>query len=369
MRTVPIPTLINFSIKRTKLILFTPFSLKKWLLITFIALMSGALGGGNFGSSDNDNSEQPEKTHPTKTNYAIETKIPATDRPYYISDDGVYQRDLFARQDKDGWFINTPSDSNINSRTIHSFFSVLIAIFIIPFAILLAWLSARFKFIWFNTVVNNDASVVEPFKRYRPEGNSLFKFYLLIALFIGVFIAGIVITAPLTLNPQTNLLNFIILILIILIILALLIILSVYIDHFVVTIMAMDHCGIKGAWRKFSDIFRQNQKELALYILLLIGLGIVSVIISFIVMFVCAIILLISGLIIFGISYGLIVSLLQAKLLFVMFAVIVGIPFIIITLFIFLSIQLPFAVFFRSFSLYFLSSLDCGYSPLPINEP
>lgn len=365
MRTVPIPTLINFSIKRTKLILFTPFSLKKWLLITFIALIAGALGGGNFGSSDNDNSEQPEKTHPTKINYAIETKIPATDGQYYISSDGAYQRDLFARQDQDGQFINTPSDSDINFGIIHSFFSVLMAIFIIPLAILLTWLNARFKFIWFNTVVNNDASVVEPFKRYHTEGNSLFKFYLLTALFLIVFIVGIAITASLTFTPQTNLLNFIILILIIFIIGALLIILSVYIDHFVVTIMAMDHCGIKGAWQKFSDIFRQNRKELALYILLVIGLGIVAAIISFLIMFVCVIILLIIGLIIFGIPY----LLLQAKLLFVMFAVIAGIPFIVITLFIFLSIQLPFAVFFRSFSLYFLSSLDCGYSPLPIPEP
>ncbi|MBU1995916.1 MAG: hypothetical protein KKF78_02035, partial [Candidatus Omnitrophica bacterium] len=45
-----------------------------------------------------------------------------------------------------------------------------------------------------------------------------------------------------------------------------------------------------------------------------------------------------------------------------------GIPFALATFILLISIGLPFAVFFRNFSLYFISSLDCGYSPLSLDN-
>lgn len=369
MRTVPIPKLINLSVKRTRVILFNNFSFKKWVLLLFIAFMAGALGSGNPGSRGDDDSEKPAAPHQTKINYAIETKVLDTAAPYYVSDDGVYQRDLFAQQDQYGNFINTPYVSDINPKLILTFIKMLGIVFIIPFVILFLWLNSRFKFIWFKAIVDNDASIKEPFKQYKAEGNSLFKFYLVFILSLIIFITGLAIGAPLIFNPQEGWLNFILIILLILTVTALLIILGIYLDNFVITIMAMDHCKISGGWKKFTDIFRQNRKELALYILVLLGLNIVSVIISFLIMLICVIILVLIGLLIFGLPYLIIVSLLKSELIFIIFAVIAGIPFALLILFIFLGISLLSAVFFRSFSLYFLSSLNCGYSPLQIDEP
>jgi hypothetical protein len=44
-------TLVDLSIKRTGLILFKPFSIKKWLCLLLIASLAGTVGGGgNSGS-------------------------------------------------------------------------------------------------------------------------------------------------------------------------------------------------------------------------------------------------------------------------------------------------------------------------------
>lgn len=145
-------------------------------------------------------------------------------------------------------------------------------------------------------------------------------------------------------------------------------ILGTFIDHFVVTIMAIENCRFKTAWQKFVAIFKQNTGEFFLYILLLIGLGILCGIIAIFVAIACIVVILIVGAILFGLPYLLIGILLKANIIYIIFAVILGIPFLIAACLLLVSVGLPFAVFFRSLSLYFLSSLRCGYEPLSLNE-
>jgi hypothetical protein len=132
--------------------------------------------------------------------------------------------------------------------------------------------------------------------------------------------------------------------------------------------MAIDHCLFSDGLRKFLAILEENKKDLFLYILIIIGLGLATGIIVTIIALICLILVLIAAAILFGLPYLLIAALLKAKLVFIIFAVIVGIPFLAAVLLLFLLINLPFSVFFRSFSLYFLSSLNCGYTPLPLAE-
>jgi hypothetical protein len=74
---------------------------------------------------------------------------------------------------------------------------------------------------------------------------------------------------------------------------------------------------------------------------------------------------LVVGAAVFGIAYLVLVSLLKLKALFVAVALILGVPFGALLMVMILAVRLPFAVFFQSFALYFLSSLECGYEPLP----
>ena len=70
MRTVPISKLISLSIDRTKLILFQPFSLKKWICLLFIAFMAGGLGGGNGSGGGNHN--WPKKAEAVSYGHTVE---------------------------------------------------------------------------------------------------------------------------------------------------------------------------------------------------------------------------------------------------------------------------------------------------------
>ena len=48
MREIEIKTLIGLSVERTKLILFQPFNLKKWIKLIFIAVLAGAISSGSY---------------------------------------------------------------------------------------------------------------------------------------------------------------------------------------------------------------------------------------------------------------------------------------------------------------------------------
>ncbi len=141
-----------------------------------------------------------------------------------------------------------------------------------------------------------------------------------------------------------------------------LVILYLAIDHFVVTIMAIDNCPFKAAWQKFINIYKGNQKEFWFYLLVLMGLGIICGIIALVIILACLIPILLVGALLFGIPY----LLFKMGAIFIIIAIILGIPFIALTLALLMSINLPLAVFFRSFSLYFLSSIECEYNPLPL---
>ncbi|MEI7997878.1 MAG: hypothetical protein WCH62_00005, partial [Candidatus Omnitrophota bacterium] len=88
-----------------------------------------------------------------------------------------------------------------------------------------------------------------------------------------------------------------------------------------------------------------------------IAIGIVVTIVMLITMLVLFLItLLIAG--IFALLLG------QFKSSLLSIAVIFGVPYVLLGIVVLCCIELPVSVFFRTFSLYFLSSLNCGYMPL-----
>jgi hypothetical protein len=137
-----------------KRILFQPFDLKKWLVIGFAAWLAnlGAGGGGNFSIPDSEHKE----AH--KFNEAM-GQIP---QPVLIT--GI---------------------------------CVLICI-VLVLIVLFAWLRARGRFILVDCIVRNRAAIVEPWKEFRPEGNSFFLFSLLMALafLVVMAVAGLGLIVP-----------------------------------------------------------------------------------------------------------------------------------------------------------------------------
>ncbi|MCF7908559.1 MAG: hypothetical protein K9L86_06810 [Candidatus Omnitrophica bacterium] len=368
MRTASIGKLIDLSINRTKLILFQPFSLKKWLCLLLIAFLAGALGHGSNGGNN---------SHRSKKAQAAQDELIANDYEVRAEDfENFENADEFFDFDNENSY---PKHYNQADKPSLSSFPkpatlVMIFLILIPFIILFAWLSARFKFIWFDSIVKNDASIAGPFKKYKKEGDSLFEFILLLLLISIVFFGLLVIwifAAGKTIGLADSdsvwsfgkvIGTFLIPGLIGIAGIISLILIYLAINQFIVPIMAIENCLFRPAWNKFLNIFKNNQKEFWFYILILIGLGITCAIIAIAVALICLIPLLLVAAILFGIPY----LLLKMSFIFIGYAIIVGIPFLALTFIILLSIGLPVAVFFKSLSLYFFSSIECEYNPLPL---
>jgi len=143
------------SFELMKKILFQPFDFKKWLIIGFAAWLAN-LGSGGGGGNFNYPENRRDEAH--KLNETI-GQIP---HPVLIT--GI---------------------------------CVLICV-ILLLIVLFAWLRARGRFVLVDCIVRNRAAIVEPWKEFRPEGNSFFLFSLLVvlALIAVIAIAGLALIVP-----------------------------------------------------------------------------------------------------------------------------------------------------------------------------
>lgn len=382
MQNVAIGTVIQKSFERTIFILFKPFSIKKWLLLLLIASLAGSLGGGsgNFGGSGSSSREKEAE--------AQEEEVLGTQQMEQMNEEYRTKEYLTPEESKQRTMRKQRNRSSLREsyrRKVDSYGRVFVfvvvvvgVLFVLAFIIFFTWLGARFKFVWLHVILNNDASIKEPFARYEKEGNSLFK--LLLILFaatiawiailgawvwvsgssVGLFEKGADV-AFLTVMKIFALPVFIFIIGFIA-----LVIVGVIIEHFMVPIMGLDMCLFVDAWHKCIQIARQNRTDFFLFFLVLIGLAILSGIIAVIIALICILVILLAGALLFGLPYLLIVIGFKVPVLFYIYAVLVGVPFITAVILLFMSINLPIAVFFRNFSLYYLSALECEYTPLPL---
>ena len=130
----------------------------------------------------------------------------------------------------------------------------------------LLWVSSRAKLVFLDDVVHGRAQIVEPWRRFRREGNSLFLFR--IALFLGA--CFLVLTALVTvassvgigalLRGQSGKLTA--LVLFVFCVFGLLVVALGYavffLDAFVVPIMHRYRLGAIDAWRRFFVLFRER---------------------------------------------------------------------------------------------------------------
>ncbi len=376
MREFSMGELINRSIQRTRLILLEPFSIKKWLKLMFIAWLAGALGvGGGSSSYRGKGSHTKEPLHKSCV-FMGENVFAAQDNSLYHSPDTVAQQ--IQREGSEGITQRQCSSPILWVSYVKMFLPVIIVL-VLFIIVLFAWLGARFKFVWFNAIVNNDVCIREPFSMYRQEGNSLFKILLLLGfiffsflalLGLWVYFSGMAtgVFAGEDVSFMDIIMTFLPPLLLFVPILIVYAVINVCIDDFVVPIMAIDRCSFMKAAATFINVLRTNGKDFLLYFLVIAGLGIITVIITFIISLILLLAVFIVGLILGLVSYGFIGVLLKARVIGVVLAGIVGLLLVVVAILLRMSINLPFAVFFRNFSLYFMSSLNCGYQPLPLEN-
>lgn len=230
----------------TKLILFQPFDLAKWMIIGFAAFLAHFNGGGggfNFNRRWTGCDWKAQMHSTTRGVFDNTESMPVWFWPVF----------LFAM------------------------------LFVFALVVLFMWIGARGKFIFTDCIVRNRAAIVEPWKEFRAEGNSYFLYSLLIFFLCGflVALASMPLWLPLALGhgfPEGVPLFFG-LGLIAMAIVALGVTVSL-LSVFVVPVMYRRRCGAGEALRFALSAITSHPVPVILYFLLSIVLAIALVLIG-----------------------------------------------------------------------------------------
>lgn len=131
-----------------KKILFQPFDFRKWLVIGFAAFLVSLSAGFTFSN--------PLSWSTREDNKAIAESF----------------QDVWSERQIEWWVIALIAVG---------------ALIILALVLVLAWVSARGRFIFTDCIVRNRAAIVAPWKEFRAEANSLFIFSVLALLTLIMF--------------------------------------------------------------------------------------------------------------------------------------------------------------------------------------
>ncbi len=352
MRKVKMSILIGESFDRMVEMLFRPFSAKKWFRLTLIALLAGMLFGANGSGGGGGNSSNAPK----------ETKAVSVDHAKTQAQAG----EASSTTEK-------PAQSPEDARRALTIAIAVISVFAIlglAFIIFMTWIGARFKFVWFNAVVNNTTAIKEPFSAYKKEGNSFFRLSILLFL---IFVLMIILVAAFIIyamiyhgafqqgfkwTPVAALKIFLAPGIAGIISLIAFFIFTFYVDHLLVPIMAMNRCAVLTGLGKLGSILGRNWKDVALFTLIFFVLSLVGGTLAGFAALIVFLVLVLAGALIFGLPYLILGMLLKLKYAFIAYSIAVGVPFLCLAVMTLLAVSLPLAVFFRAFSIKYLLSLD-----------
>lgn len=358
---VKFSNIISESFQLTKNILITPFSFKKWIILGFIAWLAGTIGGGGNINLNGLDSFKPTKE---KVGQQSENEIKNSETGSGIKNESNERQQPCPYVKKDHHDYPYPP----------IFILLILAILFIILIITVFLLQPRFSFIFLENVIQNDASIKAPFRRYRKIGNSLLLFhvsYLIIFLIImGLLLAPLLASLIAGKNPiEHPWTNIVIpLCIFLLVVLPVSILSSVFESDVLVPVMMKDDVKVIPGWQKVFSIVLKNKQNFVLYVLLKIGLGICAGILCFIAYLILLIALFIAGGLLALIFYG-IGKLLPAIVQSPCIGIIIALFIVILIVVIFAGIiitGLPAAVFFRILSIKFLAAIDTTYTLLPV---
>ena len=229
----------------TKKILFQPFDLKKWFVIGFAAWLSHIGSGGlnlNYRTAQSDLGHDPRV------------------------------------QEFLDWFHGIPLW--ILVAGISALF-----IFIVGLALLFAWLRARGRFMFTDCVVHNRAAVAQPWRVFRPQGNSYFIFAVVVSCIVFVITAAASLPFMLPIMRGVTVLHLHDVYLFSMIalwglLLALMILAWSVMTHFMVVIMYRRRCLAMEALHAAMSLILEHPGEITLYCLFWIALAIGSAMVS-----------------------------------------------------------------------------------------
>ena len=232
----------------TKQILFRPFDLAKWCVIGFAAFLAGR---ANFGFGFR---------FPLDGNWNVRSSS-------YTSSAGAR---LFQEGPIQWWLI--------------ALMTVLVLV-VLAIIVALSWVRARGAFVFTDCIVRNHAAIVQPWKEFRREGNSLFLFFWLVALvFLAIVaMASLVFVLPLVLadkhrgSPNVVMIAGVVLFCVVIFCAA---VAWAVASHLMVPIMYRRRCRAVVAFRDAVSLIMTYPAPITLYLLFLVVLALASAIIT-----------------------------------------------------------------------------------------
>ena len=159
--------------------------------------------------------------------------------------------------------------------------AVCIGVFVLVLSLIVAWVSSRGKFMFLDNVIHNRAEIVAPWKGYRIQGNSYFLFSICfglasLAVFGIILLISVLIAMP-DITQQHCGINAVCAIslgsVLFLVYVITLTCVMMFLEDFIVPIMALRSCRTLAAWRLFFDLFKTHTGTFILYLLFKIVLG------------------------------------------------------------------------------------------------
>jgi len=349
-------------------ILFKTFNLKKWIALTFIAIMAGYLSFNmNFNLPNNKMNSNTMRSCPSAGLIFQPTGFLEADEiviaiPVELEQEPI---EYMPEENETGAFLDEPADY-IMVGIVGVIVIILMGIF--------TWLSSRFRFIFIESIVKNDGSIKVPWANNKYIGNQLFLFYLFYLIaYLGVMgliiFRGYVSLNALGVFDQHANINFFkavasiiphILLFILLLFVAGLI--YFFVENLVTPIMFKKKQGFLACWNEANVLLKKNIGNFIAFFFINIGLGFGAVMATGLIVLFFVIIVFLLGALVVMLATG-ILSILPLGLKVIMGFIfgLIAIVGLIGVYFIANMLLLPIAVFFRTLGLKFIAAIDTGY--------
>jgi hypothetical protein len=230
--------------QRMKGILFSPFELKKWVFIGFSAWVAGLLNGSGGGGPRGQWNMEPG--HPVDLRAAIE---------------GM----------REGCQAAGRAVHHVLQEWPGAVLVFLVVPLILAVILALVWLTSRFKFIYLDNLVRNEAAISEPWRRLGRLGDSLFLWrvgygLVVVVVFVAlsVVFGGLAIaTAGERWTSSALVVGFGVLFFAVAALVAIYI--HFFLESFIVPIMYRLGIPATAAWREFLPLLQAETLRFVLY--------------------------------------------------------------------------------------------------------
>jgi len=350
-------------------ITFSPFSLKKIFILAFVAWLGAGVQGCNIPFLPK-HTVREETAMPISPGIAAHKKSFAPIPSIKVNDPNI-QKNPIKLPSGQHW------DLNYSLYPAAMSLVVFVITLIVAFIFVFTWVSARFSFIFLDNTIKNDASIHNPFYRYKQEGNSLFIFnFLWGAVFLLLICAVIIKMAA---NPALDffptemtaaiIMQHIPLAIVLFTIISATVLFFTFTYDFAVPIMYHNRISILPAWKIVFSLLKKRKKDVLLYLILKLGLTICATILAVAAYLIAAVIIaligLAGGLIFYFMGQLAIKTIPFIAYFFYALAIVTGIIFLFLLCALFLVVMVPIALFFRIFSVKFIEIAGDNYNFFP----